>query len=133
MKFHVPRGATAQTRGMLGKKAQPGQVAPQVYPNPPSLVTPPLPLWGSKGTRLWQGEAGCRQTGEGRLTKKPSPPSPRSTGKASGKGSHAGRERVPLGSPSPLGWKQQQQQQAPGTAAAHSAQLPARPPLVLPA
>lgn len=46
IKFHIPRGATAQTRSMLGKKAQTGQVNPQVCPTPPSLDTPLLPVWG---------------------------------------------------------------------------------------
>lgn len=54
IKFPIPKEAKAQTRRMLGKKAQ---VNPQVCPTPPSLDTPPPPFWGGAGaTRLWHGE-----------------------------------------------------------------------------
>lgn len=54
-------------------------------------------LGGVRAPGRSTGSPGCRQTGGGKLTKKLPPPSPKSRGKASGEGSHAGRERCPAG------------------------------------
>lgn len=103
-KIQIPWGATDKKKkdGKPGANvARPGQ--PQVHPVP-AAPGPCTAAW-SRGRGSGSGSPGCRQGERGKLTKKP--PSPKSRGKASGKGSHAGRERrFPLSSQSSLGWKQ---------------------------
>lgn len=123
IKFHIPREAPAQSRRMLGRRKL---SQARVCPTLPSLDTPLLPLWGgNKDTWLWHGEPRLQAERRRKANKEtPSslPPSPKSRGKASGKGSHAGREGCPAGQLKLAGLE----------AAAAATRLPALPPVPSP-